>query len=344
MDNVAPMPNSDLLAALPAIIGYYPTESLILLVITPADDGKDLFGSLMVRDLTTLATEPTRSAHTFLSSLGTEPILKIIGIIVSDRSHEASDLPLREQVDDFTVACHTAGHQSVEFAYLPRFSSGATWIGYCHEECRGTLPDPAMSQPALSRAVDGYQVYENLDTLAALFARAPESARSRIELLVAEAATTVLAEDRTGDVIALRARLERLDAAISRAREGALPDSDEHLADLVSAFASHRIATAMIAVAEQGGDGAAAENLLLHLLRLAPVAEGRQIAGVLAAVSYVRGNGAWARLAAQAINPPAHLSSLIVAAVLIGAPHAEATAVLLDHAHNARRVLMNAWS
>jgi hypothetical protein len=341
MHNTNHSANGHLLAALPAFIGYYPSEALVIVAVTAADDDKYLFGNVMVQDLTTMAAEPTSSARAFLGAFGNEPILKVIGIIVTDRPHDLADLPLRRQVNDFTSVCRTAGRQSIEFAYLPRFSAGATWIGYCHAECRGTLPDPATSPSAFSLALEGYQIHENRDALAALFARAPESERAGIERLVATAATAVRAEDRAGDVIALRARLGRLDSAISKACEGALPHSDEHLADLISAFASYHISMALIAVAGQTKDAAPAGNLLLHLLRLAPTAEGRQIAAVLAAVSYVRGNGTWARLAAEAINPPANLSSLIMAGLHAGAPHAETARVLLDHAHNARRMVMN---
>jgi uncharacterized protein DUF4192 len=341
MDNPNPAFTDDLLAALPAIIGYYPTNSLILVALMPDDDRQDLLGNLMVQDLAHLATEPDDSAQVFLGALGTYPIQKVVGVIVTDHPHEAPDLPLRGRVTEFTTACHSAGHQDIEFVYLPRFSRGATWFGYCHDECRGTLPDPATSASVFSRALGGYQVHENLDAVAALFTRAPESERDRIGLLVAEVAANARAEERAGDVAALRARLGRLDAALGQVREGALPASDEHLADLVGAFASHRIATAMIAVAGQPAGAAAAENLLLHLLRPAPVAEGRQIAGVLAAVSFMRGDGVRARLAAETIDPPAILSSLIMAALLIGSPHTEVTTMLLDHAHSARRALMN---
>lgn len=165
--------NEHLFAALPAFIGYYPSEALVLVAVTAADDDKYLIGNVMVQDLTTMAAEPTSSAHAFLQAFGNEPILKVIGIIVTDRPHDLADLPLRLQVNDFTSACRTASRQSIEFAYLPRFSAGATWIGYCHAECRGTLSDPATSASALSLALEGYQIHENRDALAALFARAP---------------------------------------------------------------------------------------------------------------------------------------------------------------------------
>ncbi|MEW2507623.1 DUF4192 domain-containing protein [Amycolatopsis sp. NPDC047767] len=327
----------ELLASLPAFAGFYPRESLLVLGAVPTHDGTFTLASLARLDIDEIANKPGQTTSDLVHLFRGATAPAVFVVVASHRNEETADLPLVSEVDVLVTALRSAGFATIEAIHVPEFAKGARWSTYGDSDLHGTLPDPATTDFALALTYLGHQIHSDRDALIAQFDPAPQSQRAPLEPLVRSVVQAVRDETATNNLAALRSRLDELESALTTPNSTSAPLSDQQIANLIGAFASIVIADAVVSFAEN--EEADLPNMLLKLLRLAPQPQAAAIAGVLAAVSYLRGEGVWAGLAASAVKPPTNLSLGISQAMGLGMPHDFVSTALLRGAGEALQIL-----
>lgn len=262
-----------LLTAIPAMLGFIPERSLILLA---HDDLSDRIGALARVDYETDAagrpTEQCRrgvgAAAALLRHADAEDLLVVL---VHDDDPGGSLTAVRELV----TAQLRGGDRFVEildvFA-VPEFAEGATWA--CGHGASGRLADPRTCAAAVAALVAGRTISDSRGSLLAELAEQGPG--------IAERACRAAVPAGTADADLLREML----AAI--ALDG--PLSDGAVRRLGGALLRLDVRDAVIALALTAAAGPAHERLceLARRLRGSPRAGA---ATVVAALSYIRGDG-----------------------------------------------------
>lgn len=119
---------SVVVASIPALIGFTPEDSLVLIATLTKDNGSASSGTLARIDLAHLAHDPEGCARHFTRQCADLPVLCVTGIVVrSAEDDTAGDdaLPLRADVD--SVIAQLAKHGFVDVVSVPAIAEGARW-------------------------------------------------------------------------------------------------------------------------------------------------------------------------------------------------------------------------
>lgn len=196
--------DEDLLAAIPALIGFVPTDSLVIVAAVVHADGTVRLGRTSRFDLDLATRLPQMIARDLSRALGGQPVQRLIGVVVHDNTSGAADLPYRAELDELTSRLHEAGFTGIELLHLPSFTAGATWSCYHVAGHTGTLSDPAISPVTTARVVKGNRVYSDRDAFLTQFVPLPADVREGIAALADPIAQDVQAEELAGDFPRLR--------------------------------------------------------------------------------------------------------------------------------------------
>ncbi|MER7012957.1 DUF4192 domain-containing protein [Saccharopolyspora sp. NPDC000359] len=349
---------ADVLAAVPHMLGFHPTDSLVVLTLhdlafTPR------FGVTLRTDLPCSMHMCGFGEHLLSGPLGRQRVEAAVFVVVGAEPNACDDNcagacrrpllngpdvpeydtgpPHADLIDMVRDSFHRAGIVTAHALWAPEIRAGTHWRCYSDPECRGEVPDPKSSPVAAAMAAAGVVTFGSRDELRSLVAAESSQAVARWS-----AKLDALAEERLEDDDPTRVRrdVQLVLAAIQRAASGSALTEDDRLRVLL-AVSDTRVRD--IALGTALGDTArAAEELWLGLVRNAPTPELPEVAALLAFSAYLRGEGALAGVALERIEqtqPDHQLGSLLRQAIDTGLPPAELAAIARDAAEDARIML-----
>lgn len=314
----------DILAAIPHLLGFYPSESIVLLVTEPGDTTR--LTSLVRADLGDMPAQ--------LSALVTHAARQGRNVIIAVVAHDDlrhGPLPRGGLVTRVSAALHLAGVQVHGTLWAPSIGAGRLWACYCCDET-GTQPDPAASQLAVVGALSGRVTHTDRESMGALLSA--DDPR-RLE------ARTVLIER----AIARPMDGRRAFQLVHDALIGDAPRSDDQIAATAAALLDPRARDAALTFSINHTERlAVVQDRWLHLARTIPAPYRAEAAIAAAITAHLRGDGVLANLAAQAAldaNPDHSLARLIAAALHAGITPDELRPIVLDAAVAALQDLLD---
>ncbi|MGV9367090.1 DUF4192 domain-containing protein [Amycolatopsis sp. NPDC003731] len=300
---------TSIVASVPALLGFIPDESLVLITALTNNDGTVTTGPLSRIDLAHLTDHADDCARQFNRQCCDLPVLCVTGILVRTVDDAGDDsLPLRADVDTVVTQLAEHGFTDIDVVHVPAIAEGARWRSYLDPDRTAVLPDPATTPAAVAAIAAGHTIASSREDLAARFTPAPEHLRARLQPRITDAVESAAIDQHRH--LAAHVRLARADAAIRAAAHGELPADDAVVADLAATFATLPFRDALLAVPDDA-TRLAAENLVLHLWRHSSAPIAGQLATVIAAHAYLRGDGTRARIALENAGPEQPLTELL---------------------------------
>ncbi len=288
----------DLLAAIPHLLGFHPTQSIVVIGL----DTDPLRCRVVLRtDLPHTPDDHHPLAHGLAQRLvGTGTGTVLLAVITPDQD-EAAHTPVVDQVST------TLTEHGIDV--LHRFRTAATtadtpWACYDDCACTGTLPDPSSSALAATTAADGCVTHPSREAITDTLAPDVDDHTLRER-------RGHLDNHRAGRTS--REQLRLVTQAFENAKQGRLPEDDDDLVALAAALTDHHVRDTMLARTVRDGHPAA-QQLWTVLVRATPAPYRAEPAVCLAASSYCRGEGAWANAAvsnALAADPRHTLAQLL---------------------------------
>jgi uncharacterized protein DUF4192 len=344
----------ELIAAVPAMLGFHPRESLVLMA-TGGRSGHRLGLTLRID----LPPPGHPSYHEYVELIAAsavrgllldEPtgaiVLVIAAALEGDHADESrlghtTDPPcplphpqlatlVALSLADRGVAAHTR-------LWSEGTAAGARWACYDTCGCSGLVPDPAATPFVAAAVAEGRVVRADRDELEAAVAPADEGRlRRREELLIRGTDEALGGDTPSGDGTAVSIVLDDtagsavVEQAIADAEAGRLALSDARVVALATALAIPAVRVAALQSC-CGARAAAAEQLWAALTRETPAPEAAEPAALLAVSALLRGDGALANVAldrAERAWPGHRLSALLRTAAASGVRPSEMQAWL----------------
>lgn len=319
---------SELIAAVPHLLGFHPRDSVVLLALHGKNLGLTLRADLVDRAHAAVLAEQ------LLPPIARQRPTGVAVIVVGGTITAAGDPPHRALVDALDNALTGAGLPVVHAAWTTETAGGAPWRCYDDPLCAGKVADPTTSPLAVASVAAGAVTFNSREEMAELVAAEDPTALQRRAILLDAADAE---HPMSARLVAQRlVRLKKLHRA---AATGNLTLSDGIIAEVASALCDHRVRDACLPWCT-GAGAAAAERLWLALVRATPAPERAEPAALLALTAYLRGDGALAGVALDvALDACPHhsLSGLLRAALDGGLPPELLRGVAEDAADALRR-------
>ncbi|MFD3745119.1 DUF4192 domain-containing protein [Nocardia sp. NPDC058633] len=293
----------ELIAALPAMLGFVPERSLVVAVLREVAGGAAEAIEAVVRFDLDVATD-TRLLDQFIACLGSiclrEEATGVLAVFVEDRAEFEGEEVLRaaELIDVLAEdGLAVRGAWSV-----PAIAAGQRYHSVFGTFGTGVVADPSSSIVAVSHVLQGKQIRGSRHEMTALML--PDdllSARVRAQLGAAHARYRggLMAATRAGNAAAYQRRaLEWVLWQIADTASGA-PRADRELARLAATLRDRPIRDAMYGLA-LGDHAEAAERLWAQLARATPGSDRAEAAALLGFSAYLRGDGPFAGVAIAA--------------------------------------------
>lgn len=307
-----------LVAALPVLLGFRPSESLVL-VSLGGETGRRLGLTLRVdlpppRDVEALCDF---AAENLLRGAPASAAVFVIGGAPAGRRSRRAAPPRADVADAAVAALAARDVPAVIVGWAARCQGGAQWRCYEPCECSGLLPDPAGSAVAAQAVVDGQVVYEDRNELERVVAPVDASVLRRRERKLVRALE--MADADRGAAVDVAAASALVDTAIEDAINGRLMIDDEVVVGIAQALALPDVRdTALLRCT--GPDTAAVEQLWAALARETPDPEAAAPAALVAVCALLRGKGALANIALDRAERawPGHRLTAILGQALAG--------------------------
>lgn len=335
---------SDILAAVPHLVGFRPVESLVLIAVRGTDRAARL-GVTLRADLPPVDQQYHLVEYLLNGPIGRRKVDGVFVVVVGGHGHgrDAPDRddpapPQRELVRVFREIFGAAGVSVLHAMWAPEIRTGAGWRCYDEDECQGVISDSSASPLAATLAAAGVVTFES---------------RREWEQLVAPDASEILArrsarldamyedlEQRGGPADGAQRDIEIVFAAIRRVDAGA-PLTEDDLLRVLIAVSDTRVRDVALSMA-LGEWAGAAERLWTDLVRKAPEPELAEVAALLAYSAYLRGDGALASVALERIEatrPDHRLGTLLRQALDAGVSPTELAVIARDAADDARTLI-----
>ncbi|BAX91970.1 DUF4192 domain-containing protein [Mycobacterium shigaense] len=280
-----------LIAALPAVLGFVPENSLVLVAL---GDGE--LGAVLRVDLTDDLAD--RIEHLVEVTAAAVPEA-VIAVIV-----DADGAGCPHCNSDYRQLCGLLGdalsqHDIELWAahVVDRVAVGGRW--YCVDGCGagGAIDDPSASPMAAAAVLEGRRLYPRRADLQAVIAADPSRAAALGRALSRQAAKRAAAHDTDSAARARRDVEHALAAAAGAAAGRALPDAE--LAELGCALTDVQVRDMLYALAVTEAAGQA-EALWALLARALPAPWRVDALVLLAFSAYVRGDGPLAGVSLEA--------------------------------------------
>ncbi|WP_410598027.1 DUF4192 domain-containing protein [Amycolatopsis sp. lyj-23] len=332
---------SVVVASIPALLGFMPEDSLVLIATLTKDTGSASSGPLARIDLTHLAGHADYCVRHFNRQCADLPVLCVTGVVVrsvDDGTAGDGALPLRADIDSVIAQLAEHGFVDVDVVSVPSIAEGARWRSYRDTDRTGVLPDPAATTAAAAAVAAGHTIAARRDDLAARFTSVREPIRARLQSRITSAVESAAIDERWH--LAAHVRLARADAAIRAAAHGELPAEEADIIDLVATFAVPAFRDALLALPDPTAR-LAAENLVLHLWRHSCDPVAGQLATVIAVYAYLCGDGTVARIALEHADPEQPLAGLLSTMLSHAVPPSKVHHVFQTAGADARRTLLS---
>ncbi|HEY6648281.1 MAG TPA: DUF4192 domain-containing protein [Mycobacterium sp.] len=277
-----------LIAALPAVLGFVPEKSLVLVTV---DRGE--MGCVMRVDLSDEL--PHSLAHIADVAAAAKPDSAIAVVIDEDgASCRMCNDEYRELADRLTTALANRGIELLAAHVVDRVAAGGRW--HCADGCgnAGTVDDPSASPLAVAAVLDGRRLYARRAELQEVI----EVANSARADLLAEIIGDSKPDSAERPDEAARADIEATIAAAARVADAVELDDDE-LARLAWALTDLRVRDTLYALAV-GENAGQAESLWALLSRTLPEPWRVEALVLLAFSAYARGDGPLAGVSLEA--------------------------------------------
>ncbi len=314
---------AELIAGIPYVIGFPPTDSLVLYSFRQCPA---LALSTTIRvDLPSQENVPAVVEKVLSALTETEAVAATATVVGGEQEDH------RGLVDELRKALSDKDILLTHASWVSTVAHGVQWQCYDDPLCGGTVPDPRTSALAAAIAVAGETTYPDRAAMAAQLAPDPEEALSRREELLD---TYLRVPNRPYDGSELDADLETLESALDRAATAReLPTlTDRELVRLARALSHAEVKDECLAAALTE-DPKAAEILWTALVRALPAPERAEPAFLLAMSAYLRGAGILASMALKVAldSNPEHRTAILLDHALRGAvPPARIREMLID--------------
>ncbi|WP_033261936.1 DUF4192 domain-containing protein [Amycolatopsis vancoresmycina] len=297
---------AQLLAALPYLIGFRPTRSVVLLG-HQGPEGQDM--GLILRGDLPRREHRAYQAQALASRFAAGPHTGVTLVIVGGRRRPGSPPPHAGFVEVLAAELAVLDLPVLHALWAANIKEGARWACYARKDCGGKLPDPRTTVTAAAATERGTVAFDSRDELEALLSpRSPEALARRSAALsrwpcpdVNEAASAIRAE-------------------FERHRRGEGPPTDEEAMTVAGALALPEIRDLCLAMAIPPETSVAheAERVWLTLVRELPAPERAEPAVLLGFTAYMRGDGAFAGMALDnaLAAAPGHVLARLLKTVL----------------------------
>lgn len=281
-----------LIAALPAVLGFVPEKSLVLVSL---EQGR--IGAVMRADLSGDLTGNLGRLAEIAATSGADDVVAVIvdadGALcpMCDDDHRRLSDALTAALDEHAVGLY--GTHVVD-----RVQSGGRW--HCVDGCgaAGTVDDPAASPLAVAAVLDGRRLYPRRADLQAVIAITdPDRTAALVEPIRARSQARQLERQRDPDACARR-DVEAAIAVAQRVSDGGQP-SERELGDLACSLSDIAVRDTLYALAV-GAQSAPAEALWALLARTLPDPWRLEALVLLAFSAYARGDGPLAGISLEA--------------------------------------------
>ncbi|WP_433656377.1 DUF4192 domain-containing protein [Nocardia sp. CA-128927] len=330
----------EIIAAVPAMIGFPPERSLVVLVLRSSPGRSD--GAIidavvrfdMEQDGGRRKLRAGMVAQCVLQICAHDDVAEVLVVVVDDRAVE----PARRR-SEIGERCGTGRFEALIDALDRRLAAqditlaGAwavrsiepeqSWWSLVGPDRRGALPDPATSVVALSHVLDGRQIRGSRSELTELVAEDVE-VRDQVAAVLDSALS--VARDRYARAVRRgdpsdysRQALDYVLWQIANTESGVQLMVPE-LAELAAALRDRAVRDAMFALAV-GDHAVAAEGLWAALTRALTGRDRAEAAALLGYSAYVRGDGPLAGIALEAAldaDPDHPLATLLETSLMIG--------------------------
>ncbi len=280
---------SELIAGIPGLIGYPPTESVVVFTFRSTQDlwlSTTMRGDLPTPDMVPLAVDQLLAAATQNSA-----VAAIAVVIGGDPTDPPSHRPM---VAALRAVFEAAGIAMVHASWVREVAHGEQW--HCYEDplCGGTVPDPKSSTVAAAITLAGGVTFPSKAALARQLAADDPKTLARREKLLdehMEKAGLYTQEALAQDLRTVRAEITKA------ARTRNLPTlSDKRLVRMAMALSQPEVRDECLTIA-LSAKADAAERLWTVLTRSLPAPERAEPAYLLAMSCYLRGDGVLAAAA-----------------------------------------------
>lgn len=287
------------IAALPAVLGFVPEKSLVVLSI---DDGE--LGSVIRVDLSDAVADQVAHVADVAAAAGPEAAIVVIVDADGARCPMCND-HYRDLCASLTE--ELSRHDIVLWAVhvVDRVAAGGRW--HCVDGCGagGVVDDPSASPLAAAAVLDGRRLYARRADLQAVITL--DGARSAsLTALIAERAALRDKTHREDPASCARRDVEAAMAAAAGVADGR-PLADSDIAGLACALADVEVRDTLyaLAVGHSAGD---AESLWAMLARTLPAPWRVEALVLLAFSAYARGDGPLAGVSLEAAlrSEPGH--------------------------------------
>lgn len=281
-----------LIAALPAVLGFVPEKSLVLVTLQQAR-----MGAVMRADLSADLVDNLDRLAELAATSGADTV---VAVIVDE---EGASCPMcsadhHQLCDALTAALNDHGVDLYGAHVVDRVQSGGRW--HCIDGCgaSGVVEDPTASPLAAAAVLDGRRLYARRSDLHAVIAEADASRSARlVEPILAHAAVRSAAWQADPDGRG-RHDVQTAIAVAARVCGGGEPADDE-LVELACGLTDVAVRDTLYALAV-GAEAAAAEALWALLARTLPDPWRVEALVLLAFSAYARGDGPLAGISLEA--------------------------------------------
>ena len=277
-----------LIAALPAVLGFVPENSLVLVT---ADRGE--MGCVMRVDLSDEL--PNSLAHIAEVAAAADPD-SAIAVVIDEAGatcRMCSD-EYRQLASDLATELAAHGIELLAAHVVDRVAAGGRW--HCADGCgnSGTVEDPAASPLAMAAVLDGRRLYaRRAELLDVIEVADPARADALASIIDARKPASAARPDE-----AARADIEATIAAAARVSDADTLGDDE-LARLAWALTDLRVRDTLYALAV-GENAGQAESLWALMSRTLPEPWRVEALVLLAFSAYARGDGPLAGVSLEA--------------------------------------------
>jgi hypothetical protein len=226
---------SELIAAVPHLLGFHPRDSVVLLAL----HGKSL-GLTLRADLVDHAHAAVL-AEQLLPPIARQRPTGVAVIVVGGTITAAGDPPHRALVDALDNVLTGAGLPVVHAAWTTETAYGAPWRCYDDPLCAGTVADPTTSPLAVASVAAGAVTFNSREEMAELVAAEDPTALQRRAILLDAADAEHPMSARL-----VAQRLVRLKKLYQAAATENLTLSDGIVAEVASALCDHRVRDACL--------------------------------------------------------------------------------------------------
>jgi hypothetical protein len=163
-------------ASIPALFGFAPENSLVLITTLTNDDGSAVTGPLTRIDLTSFTGHADYCVRHFNRQCGDLPVSCVTGVVirtVDEAVDGGNSLPLRADVDAVIQQLAEHGFVDVDLVHVPAVAEGARWRSYRDTDRTGVLPDPSTTPVAAAAVAAGHSIATSREALAGRFAPSP---------------------------------------------------------------------------------------------------------------------------------------------------------------------------